>query len=99
MMQHPSCQQRCWLESILTIPLPRFRLGQGVELNWMNDDGVHHCERGIVQGLEWNPPHWEGGEWIYYIDWTSFSPAQEWLTLPHRGECRESELQALEVLS
>lgn len=68
MMTHNDCSQHgCWLINLskrLSIPRPKFLLGEAVRSHYTNDLGVYlGCDHGIVVGLVWSPPNYASGWW------------------------------------
>lgn len=100
MMPYGWCQQSddCWLRSLFAqselTDLPRFRLGQIVEIPWTSEE-THETriDRGVIVGFTIaDSQQWREPGWIYFIRLTEI-PSSPWLPANFIEEVRESDLR------
>lgn len=103
-MPHEVCQQHgCWLnqfctKSIPNLPAPKFYLGQTVEVLWFSEErGDWVCDRGLIVGLQFQPPKALTEEWWYSVRLTHLGSEPSWLEPGYLDLVQESEMRAAQT--
>lgn len=84
-----------FVQNSLGLTPPRFHLGEAIASEWIDEEGATHRDRGVIVGVFLAPPGFAPGWW--YVVNLSHAAGCPWLTIPHREELHESDLQLDEV--